>query len=496
MATAAAQAEAAPAGSADGVSWRVRLAFAFGQIPEGVQSSAFGFFLLYFYNQVLGLSGLLASAAIVLALVIDAVVDPIVGSLSDRTRGRWGRRHPYMYAAAVPFALCFYLLFAPPADLSELGVFVWLLTFSVLTRVTQSFYSIPHTALTADLSMDYDERTTLSALRSLMGSIGTLLVFVLGLQGYFKATDLYPNGQLNPDAYPAFAATFAMIICVGIWISAFGTHDQIARLTQNAGARDRFSVLQVLKDASRAFSLSSFRSMVVTSVLWGMTMGMVTALSLYLGTLYFQFSLVQISWSFPASVVGGFIGAALAMPLTKVFREKKTLLMMGLAWYAIWNTSPIILRLLGFFPEPGDVRAFYIVMVANAICSIGIGVLGVMIGSMVADITDQHEEVHGTRNEGIYFAALSFAAKAVGGFGIVISGIIVDLAGIGRNATVATLDPGSLKFLGMAMGPGVLVMIALTIFAASFYGISRAEHRRIGEAISSAASQRHLRATQ
>jgi GPH family glycoside/pentoside/hexuronide:cation symporter len=477
-------------GASRTVGWRVRLTFAFGQISEGVQSTAFGFFLLYFYNQVLGLSGLLASVAIVLALVVDAVVDPVVGSLSDRTRGRWGRRHPYMYAAALPFALCFYLLFAPPAGLGTVGIFAWLLSFSVLTRVTQSCYSIPHTAMTAELTTQYDERTLLSALRSLMGSVGTLLVFLLGLQGYFKATAQYPNGQLNPDAYPVFGATFALIICAGVWASALGTHDQIGRLPQYTQGADRFSFLQVLRDATRAFSLRSFKAMVATCVLWGMTMGMVTALSLYLGTLYFQFTLTQISWSFPASVVGGFVGAALTTPLTRIFTEKKTLLMGGLAWYAIWNTSPIILRLLGLFPEPGDVRGFYIVMAANAICSIGIGVLGVMIGSMVADITDQHEEVHGTRNEGIYFAALSFAAKAVGGFGIVISGVIVDLAGIGRSATVATLDPHALNFLGMAMGPGVLVMIAVTIYAASFYGISRAEHRRIGEAISLAASRR------
>jgi len=477
-------------GTSSRTSWRVRLTFAFGQISEGVQSTAFGFFLLYFYNQVLGLSGVLASVAIVLALVVDAVVDPVVGSLSDRTRGRWGRRHPYMYAAALPFALCFYLLFAPPAGLGTVGVFAWLLSFSILTRVTQSCYSIPHTAMTAELTTQYDERTLLSALRSLMGSIGTLLVFLLGLQGYFKATAQYPNGQLNPEAYPVFGATFALIICAGVWASAIGTHDQIRRLPQYTATADRFSLAQVLRDAMRAFALRSFKAMVATCVLWGMTMGMVTALSLYLGTLYFQFTLTQISWSFPASVVGGFIGAALTTPLTRIFTEKKTLLMSGLAWYAIWNTSPIILRLLGLFPEPGDVRGFYIVMTANAICSIGIGVLGVMIGSMVADITDQHEEVHGTRNEGIYFAALSFAAKAVGGFGIVISGVIVDLAGIGRSATVATLDPHSVNFLGMAMGPGVLVMIAVTIYAASFYGITRAEHRRIGEAISLAASHR------
>jgi Na+/melibiose symporter-like transporter len=388
-----------------------------------------------------------------------------------------------MYGAAVPFALCFYLLFAPPGGLSELGLFFWLLSFSILTRITQSVYSIPHTAMTAELATGYDERTLLSSLRSLFGSVGTLLVFLLGLQGYFKGTDLHPNGQLNPAAYPEFGAAFAIIICVGVWITAIGTHDQIRKLPRAAPSAAGFSLLQVLKEAGQAFALNPFKVMVTTTVLWGMTMGMVTALSLYLGTLYFQFTIVQISWSFPASVVGGFIGAALATPLTRVIHEKKTLLMAGLAWYAVWNTSPIILSLLGLFPEPGDVRAFYMVLMANAICSLGIGVLGVMIGSMVSDITDQHEEVHGTRNEGIYFAALSFAAKAVGGFGIVISGIVVDLAGIGRSSTAATVDPESLKFLGLAMGPGVLVMIGITVYVASFYGITRAEHGRIRTAI-------------
>ena len=163
-----------------------------------------------------------------------------------------------------------------------------------------------------------------------------------------------------------------------------------------------------MSEAKRAFGFSSFRTVVLTAVLFGMTMGMVSALSIYLGTLYFQFSVQLIGLSFPASTVGAFLGAALATRLGRVFQEKKTLLVCGLLWYAFWNTMPIILSLLGLFPKPGNPVLFYLVMTSNAICAMGIGMLMVMLSSMIADITDQHEEKFGSRSEGIYFAASSF----------------------------------------------------------------------------------------
>ena len=468
------------------LTWRVRIMFAVGQIPEGVQSTSFGFFLLFFYNQVLGLSGFLASVAIVIALLVDAISDPVIGSWSDGFRHRWGRRHPFMYAGAVPFGLCFYLLFAPPAGLSEPEVFVWLVVFSVLTRTTQSVYSIPHTSLTAELSTDYQERTQLSSLRSVLQSVGMLMVFLIGLQIFFEATPDYPNGQLNPAAYPNFAIVFGLIIFIGVMLTAYGTHSHIPHLPQASPTAARFSFRNVVQEAGLAFGLRSFRSVVSTAVLFGMTMGMVSALSIYLGTLYFQFSLALIGLSFPASVLGMFLGAGLATPLGGFFQEKKTLLMGGLAWYAMWNTLPIMLSLAGLAPEPGDASLFYLVMVCNAICSMGIGVLTVMIGSMIADITDQHEAKYGNRSEGIYFAASSFASKAIGGFGVVISGVVIDLAGIQRSATVETVDPESLTTLALAMGPGVMILIGCTILAASFYDLSREKHRKIRGVIAEA----------
>jgi MFS family permease len=181
---------------------------------------------------------------------------------------------------------------------------------------------------------------------------------------------------------------FALVIFAGVLLTAYGTHSYIPYLPQANPNGERFSLRQVLRESGMAFGFRSFKSVVLTAVLFGMTMtmGMVSALSIYLGTLYFQFSLELIGLSFPASILGGFIGAGLATPLGRIFTEKKVLLIGGLIWFALWNTLPIILSLLGLFPKPGDPALLYLVMTANAICGMGIGVLTVMIGSMIADI--------------------------------------------------------------------------------------------------------------
>ena len=179
--------------------------YGLGQLPEGVKTAAFGFFLLFYYNQVLGLSGTLAGAALFIALLFDAVSDPLVGSLTDFTRSRWGRRHPYLYASALPFSLCFLGLFVPPSGLSEAGLFAWLLVFATLTRTTMSFYHVPYLSMGAELSQDYDERTRLAAFRNLFQLAGMFAVLIGGNLLFFSATGQYANGQLNPAAYAPFA---------------------------------------------------------------------------------------------------------------------------------------------------------------------------------------------------------------------------------------------------------------------------------------------------
>ena len=190
----------------------VKLNFGVGQVAEGVKTCSFSTFLLFYYNQVLGLSGDLAGAAIALALIFDAVTDPIAGSVSDRWRGPRGRRHPFMYASAAPLGVSFFLLFAPWVRVDEVGqsgLFAWMLLATILTRASMTLYHVPHMALGAELSEDYDERTLLVAIRHFFGAVGYILVYALGfgvflrlLVGVSKRAD-QPCGlpALRPDPW-------------------------------------------------------------------------------------------------------------------------------------------------------------------------------------------------------------------------------------------------------------------------------------------------------
>ncbi|MCE2487022.1 MAG: MFS transporter, partial [Desulfurellaceae bacterium] len=146
------------------LSHRVKIAYGFGLSAEGIKTNAFTLFLLFYYQQIVGLDPGLCGVALFVALLIDAVTDPAVGVWSDGFRSRLGRRHPFMYAAGLPLAVCFVAVFLPPRGLSQAGLFAWLLGSASATRFAMTLFAIPHQALVAELTQDYDERTSLQTL--------------------------------------------------------------------------------------------------------------------------------------------------------------------------------------------------------------------------------------------------------------------------------------------------------------------------------------------
>ena len=112
---------------------RVRWLYGFGSVAYGVKDNGFSYFLLFYYNQVLGLPGAYAGTAILIAMIFDAISDPLVGVWSDNTHSKWGRRHPFMYASAIPVAFVYFVLWNPP-ELNDFQLFIYLTIASVLVR--------------------------------------------------------------------------------------------------------------------------------------------------------------------------------------------------------------------------------------------------------------------------------------------------------------------------------------------------------------------------
>ena len=191
-----------PAGPAPPVTRTTKLWYGLGQLAEGLKNESFSLFLLFYYTQVVGLSGALAGQAILVSLLFDAVTDPLVGVLSDRLHSRWGRRHPFLYASALPVAVSFYLVFVPPPGLSQAGLFAWLTAFTVLCRIAITLFYVPHMALGAELSSDYEERTRIVMTRYYFARGGQAAAGALGLLVFMRSTPEFERGQLNPAAYP------------------------------------------------------------------------------------------------------------------------------------------------------------------------------------------------------------------------------------------------------------------------------------------------------
>ena len=123
--------------AADKPSLWTKFAYGFGSVAYGIKDQGFKYFLLLFYAQVVGLDARLVSLAILIALIADAFSDPIVGYWSDNFRSRWGRRHPFMYAAAIPIVVTYYFLWTPPEGWSQQALFWYVVLLSTLTSFGQ-----------------------------------------------------------------------------------------------------------------------------------------------------------------------------------------------------------------------------------------------------------------------------------------------------------------------------------------------------------------------
>ncbi len=475
--------------SADGgrppLSFGTKFTYGFGQAAEGLKNGAFGVFLFFYYNQVLALSGTLAGLAVGIALVFDAITDPMAGSISDNWRSRLGRRHPFMFLAAAPLAIAFFLLFNPPESLGQIGLFAWLLVFAVLTRASMTLYHVPHIALGAELTEDFEERTTVVAFRQFFSTFGTLAAYIIGFLLFFNSTPEVPRGQFRVDAYAPFAMTLGLLMVVSIVTSAWGTRSQIPYLRQASGVEEKLSakemVVRMLREIREALSNRSFAWLFSGVLIVFMMVGVDSALNLHMNTYFWELSATGNTLFFAASPIGVMFGTLIARRLNTWF-DKKPSVVFGTSWWALCQIVPVLLRILGWFPENGTDALLWTLVVVKFVQGVGVVQALITFGSMIADIVDEHELTTGKRQEGIFFASVSFSSKFTTGIGNVVGGIALDLISWPRGVeiqTAADVPAETVTWLGLVYGPIVAGFAVVSVWCYSKHRLDRERHREI-----------------
>lgn len=440
----------------------------------GVKDNGFQAFLLLFYNQVVGLPAGLVGVAIMVALVVDACVDPLIGQVSDHWKSRLGRRHPFMYAAAVPVALSYALLWNPPRGWEPAALAAFLIVTATMVRSFISLYEIPSAALAAELAVDYDERTTILGWRVLFAFAGGLGMTFLAYRVFLRPSRRYPAGQLDPAGYAHYGLAAAITMLVVIVASAAGTHRRIPYLAKPGAAPPR-SLARTLAEMKATLSNRPFVIMLASGLFTAIGSGLVGALYLYLMTFYFELSTATLSLLLLPSALGGLCGPSLASVFSA--RAGKKWAAIGLEASAIAVVcAPVLLRSLSLFPPNGSPLLPPIFLAATALSS-PLSVAGlVLMNSMIADTVEASELETGRRSEGLLFSAISFIQKAVSGAGVLFSGMMLALVRFPQAAKPGAVDPTVLARLGWGYLAALVVCWGGAIAVMFFYPISRASH--------------------
>ncbi len=458
------------------ISRATKLAHGFGAVAPGVIVGAFDFFLLIFYSQVVGLDAWLVGLAIWIALILDAVSDPIVGYWTDNLRSRWGRRHPFMYASAIPISGSFFLLWAPPDDASQMALFWYVLVLAVLIRTAVTFYRTPSTALIPDMTRDYDERTSLYGLRFLFAWMGGNALAVLMFFVLFPSfvTDSIPDGRFNPDAYELYGIIGSVVVFVSIVVSTIGTHARIPYLNQPPPAR-KMTLMLVFRELMETLSNRSFISLFIAALFAAVAGGLVSVLSLYFYTYFWEFSDVQTGAIFLGTFIAAIIGFVLAPIVTRTIGKKRGAMIVGLIAFG-GAPLPIVLRLLDLLPPNGTPFVFWFVTITN-IVDIGLIItFQILFSSMVADLVEESQIKTGRRSEGVFTAAETFIRKSVQGLGVAAATVVLALAEFPTGADVQDVSPETVNRLGLYYVPIVLLLYMTMIAVISTYRIDRNIH--------------------
>ena len=441
---------------------RVKAGYALGDHAINVQLAATSLFYLFFLTEVAGLRPALAGVVMLVARVVDAVTDPAMGRLSDRTKLRWGRRRPYFLIGAIPFGVTFAALWMPLPGAPESVKFLAYASFYVLNTLCSTVLAVPYMALLPELALSYQERTSANTFRSI-GVVVAILLTAVGVRPLVQA--------FGGDA----SGWGSMGVVLGVWVALpwFVVH-RVSFERPGFRRAPQTSFRQGLRHLTRH---QPYRRLCGLFLASRIAVDVVGAMLLF----YFTYWIGR-AGDFPPALALMLVVVILTLPgwlrVSQRF-DKRRIFMLGAGW---WIVVQLGILLIG----PDDPR--WLVFGLMGLAGIGYGMADMMPWAMLGDVIDDDELASGERREGLYAGLFTFLRKLGGASGVALAGFVLDVAGFRPGAEQGEAALFAIRGL-TALVPAVFLVVAIAV--ARGYPISRRRHAEILEQL---AARRHVEA--
>lgn len=433
-----------------------KLAFGAGDIGPGMTANLLAFSFLIFLTTAAGLSPVAAGSVLAIGRIWDAVNDPFIGYLSDKTRTRWGRRYPWIVLGAIPFGVTFFLTWIVP-DWGDTARFWYYVVMSLLFQVFYTVVNLPYTTLTAELTKDYDERTELTAFRLGSSLFGAIAALGLGL----VITQVIADQR---QQYLVLGGICAVLSVLPLLWCVWGTYPYaVQRNALQPGPTDEVA-LPFFQQIKVVFANRAFVFVVGIYLFAWLALQMTASIIPFYATFWMGLD----SYFLAALLVQG--TAILMMVVVNYLSRrlgKQEVFYIGIGTW-------IIAQIALFFVQPGQVAALYLLCI---VISFGVATAYVVPWAMLPDVIELDEIQTGQRREGIFYAFMTLLQKVGLALGLFLVSLALQFSGFVSEA--AQQSDAALLAIRIFIGPVPMVLLAMSMLLTRFYPITRQMHEEM-----------------
>jgi GPH family glycoside/pentoside/hexuronide:cation symporter len=439
---------------------KTKLIYGVGDLGNAVVNSAVQFFLMKFYTDGALILPALAGSALLIGKIWDAINDPIMGWLTDRTTSRFGKRRVFMFFGAIPLGISIALLWFVPPGLSSLWMFVWIALTFMLFDTCWTLTNVPYYALTSELTDDYDERSSLTAYRMVM-AVPAYLV----------------GAALTPAIVGMFALQRTGYGFIGI---AYGALAAIALIASAAGIRERKEISEKTSETPPwkslwiTFQNKAFVRLLIAYIIVNLSFALIKTLMAY-------FLEYQLDMAVETTMVMGLMLVCVTASLF-VWKKISEKIDKGPVYAAGMFIGALAVGLTIFLPHEKTNLIYVIAVLAG----FGFGAQWIFPWAMVADVVDLDRLKTGEQRSGMYYGVWGLVTKLSEALALAGTGWI--LTGFGY---VANVEQTELARLGIRLFfgpvPAVLILIALPLLI--WYPITRKSHIEVTQQLEAKARE-------